>query len=329
MAEKREEEEGVDAQNGVGEEGAEETFKDESERHQNDKDFKPVFLKGLFSVATTSTKSPSVIKADVRRVLDRMQVQYRETKTGFECIHLPSIDLSSVETPTIRGHHQQPSSTSGETSPMTPIQSRPSIVKKASKLSFGMKREKGKEREHSIDKEKEKEKEGKEKETPSRPSGGPTLTTTPSSASSSFFNVSSNHTVVAPADGQAQAQPHTNGLSPTTPQPEQESPPPRSHSPAAISTIASAKGKVLPPIPRDFGGRATSPLPRSPSPLPTGEVDKEVFESMGNNSLSVRFEINIVKVPWLPLHGIQFRRAGGDGWQYQMLARRVLTELKL
>ena len=35
------------------------------------------------------------------------------------------------------------------------------------------------------------------------------------------------------------------------------------------------------------------------------------------------------KVPWLPLHGIQFRRAGGDGWQYQMLARRVLTELKL
>jgi hypothetical protein len=34
-------------------------------------------------------------------------------------------------------------------------------------------------------------------------------------------------------------------------------------------------------------------------------------------------------VPVLPLHGIQFRRAGGDGWQYHMLARRVLTELKL
>jgi hypothetical protein len=63
--------------------------------------------------------------------------------------------------------------------------------------------------------------------------------------------------------------------------------------------------------------------------MPTGEVDKEMFESMGNNTLSVRFEINIVKVPWLPLHGIQFRRASGDGWQYQMLARRVLTELKL
>jgi hypothetical protein len=58
------------------------------------------------------------------------------------------------------------------------------------------------------------------------------------------------------------------------------------------------KAKILPPIPRDFGGRAPSPLApgRSPSPLPTGQVDKEVFESMGNNSLSVRFEINIVKV---------------------------------
>ena len=35
------------------------------------------------------------------------------------------------------------------------------------------------------------------------------------------------------------------------------------------------------------------------------------------------------QVPWLPLHGIQFRRTSGDGWQYHMLARRVLTELKL
>jgi len=102
---------------------------------------------------------------------------------------------------------------------------------------------------------------------------------------------------------------------------------------------------MLPPIPRDFaanlpptdrqkGGRAGSPVqvPHSAMPLPdmpSMEVGREVFENMGRNGLSVRFEINIVKVPWLPLHGIQFRRASGDGWQYQMLARRVLTELKL
>ncbi|KAF7305457.1 Non-specific serine/threonine protein kinase [Mycena chlorophos] len=282
---------------------------------KTDREFKPVFLKGLFSVATTSTKSPPVIKVDIRRVLDRMQVQYRENKTGFECIHLPSIDISSVDKPTTprrsrNRHHQQGSSGSGETSGPTPHRT-PTLVKKVSKLSFaGMRRDKSRDR--SIDE--------------SRPptSGGmtTTLTTTPS-RSSSFFNVSSNQTVVAPAP---------------TEQPPQQAltldvdlrPPSRTASPSPIT--GPGKGKTLPPIPRDF---AASPVPMSPGglgpapPLPTGEVDKEVFESMGNNTLSVRFDINIVKVPWLPLHGIQFRRVAGDGWQYQMLARRVLTELKL
>lgn len=31
-----------------------------------------------------------------------------------------------------------------------------------------------------------------------------------------------------------------------------------------------------------------------------------------------------IQVPVLPLHGIQFRRVGGDGWQYQMLAKAIL-----
>ena len=169
---------------------------------------------------------------------------------------------------------------------MTPVQSRPSIVKKASKLSFGMKRDKGKDREPSMDKKEEKEKE-KEKDPSSRPSGG-TLMTTASSGSSSFFNVSSNHTVVATGENQPQA----NGLSPPSSyMADVETSPPRSHSPAI-----SNKTKVLPPIPRDFAIQPTPPQQQSSSPLPTGEIDRELFESMGNNSLSVRFEINIVKV---------------------------------
>ncbi|EGN97581.1 hypothetical protein SERLA73DRAFT_92742 [Serpula lacrymans var. lacrymans S7.3] len=288
-----------------------ESFKDESAAHQNDKDFKPLFLKGLFSVATTSTKPPSVLKADIKRVLDRMQVQYRETKGGFECIHIPSIDVSSVSEAASHGRHsqhrRQGSGGSNETG-----KTRRSIVKKASKLSFGMKS-----REKESHKEKEKEHEQslseKDKDLPHRPSGGTALSMTPSSGSSSFFNVSSNaHTVL----GEGARQLETNGARPGS---ILDDPLPRSGSPA--------KSKILPPIPRDF---AATPQPQtSKTPFPTGEVDREVFESMGANTLSVRFEINIIKVPWLPLHGIQFRRAGGDGWQYQMLARRVLTELKL
>ncbi|KAJ6510732.1 hypothetical protein C8R45DRAFT_965014 [Mycena sanguinolenta] len=261
---------------------------EEDGRHASEKDFKPVFLKGLFSVATTSTKAPPAIKADIRRVLDRMQVQYRENKGGFECIHLPSIDISSVEAPTTpprqrhRNHHQETSSGSGD----TPV-SRPSLVKKVSKLSFGVRgRERSRDRDMSVD---------KERETPGRPSG-PIVVPEPKPT-----------TTTAPIP---------NGAAPPALAVDVDvSPPPRTASPVSV------KSKMLPPIPRDFAA--------SPPPMPTGEVDREVFESMGNNTLSVRFEINIVKVPWLPLHGIQFRRAGGDGWQYQMLARRVLTELKL
>ncbi|KAF8628976.1 hypothetical protein AX15_003615 [Amanita polypyramis BW_CC] len=231
-----------------------------------------------------------------------MQVQYRETKTGFECVHVPSIDMSSVATPTTLNPHPQLQSFGSTDTGRTSLTHKQSIVKKASKLSFGTKRDKGKDKELPPEKEKEKEISG-------RPSVGTTLTATPSSGSSSFFNVSSNHTVM-PMDQAA------NGANGT---------------PADVETPGSrpstiGKGKMLPPIPRDPSNhRTASPLP-SISPIPTGEAD--AFENIGNK-LGVRFEINIVKVQWLPLNGIQFRRASGDGWQYQMLARRVLTELKL
>lgn len=212
-----------------------------------------------------------------------MQVQYREVKGGFECIHLPSIDISSVE-PTTPGyrhnhhHHQQTSSGSGE--PSTP---RPTITKKSSKLSFSIRSRSIRDRDTSME---------KEREHPGRPSGTTTLTATPSTGSSSFFNVSQNHTA---AEGDAATPTATINGVPTTPSLEVDAPAQTSPMTPITpnSPAGSTKSKVLPPIPRDFGHSAP---PRSPSPMPTGHVDREVFETMGNNSLSVRFEINIVKV---------------------------------
>ncbi|KIJ62403.1 hypothetical protein HYDPIDRAFT_114497 [Hydnomerulius pinastri MD-312] len=282
--------------------GRDESFK---EPHHGDKDFKPVHLKGLFSVATTSTKSPSVLKGDIKKVLDRMQVQYREIKGGFECIHIPSIDLSSIpnSAQSRPSNHRRHGSSGSNDTGITPR----SLVKKASKLSFGVK---SKERERESIKEKD-----QDQVNPERPSVGTALSATPSSGSSSFFNVSSTaHTVLAESSRQHEANGASSAASP--------------HDEQTLRPHSPTKSKVLPPIPRDFASTPQPQTPR-PAPFPTGEVDREVFEMMGANSLSVRFEINIIKVPWLPLHGIQFRRAGGDGWQYQMLARRVLTELKL
>ncbi|THC88460.1 hypothetical protein EYZ11_012093 [Aspergillus tanneri] len=57
---------------------------------------KPVYLKGLFSVSTTSSKPLPVIRADIIRVLKQLSVEYVEIKGGFSCRHAPSIDLGRV-----------------------------------------------------------------------------------------------------------------------------------------------------------------------------------------------------------------------------------------
>ena len=54
-------------------------------------DSKPVFLKGLFSVQTTSTRPRSAIRADLVRVLEQMGIQFREIRGGFECVYAPSV----------------------------------------------------------------------------------------------------------------------------------------------------------------------------------------------------------------------------------------------
>ena len=58
---------------------------------------KPVFLKGLFSVSTTSSKPLPIIRADIIRVLKQLGVEYAEIRGGFTCRHAPSIDLNKIQ----------------------------------------------------------------------------------------------------------------------------------------------------------------------------------------------------------------------------------------
>lgn len=57
---------------------------------------KPVYLKGLFSVSTTSNKPLPYIRKDIIKVLRQLGVEYTEIKGGFGCRHAPSIDLNRV-----------------------------------------------------------------------------------------------------------------------------------------------------------------------------------------------------------------------------------------
>lgn len=247
------------------------------------------------SVSTTTSKPPGVIKADLCRVLDRMQVQYRETKSGFECIHAPSIDLSSVQTQNNansrrhgHGHaHHGSSGSDGDGGHGV----RRSLTKKVSKLSFAAL--KGKEKDK--DRERETTTHASTTPTPQTPlqDSLPTprtekdvdLTTATSiSDGSSLFNVSSNAHTIKPENSPDAENVDAILVNNANPGP------------------GSPHSKNLPPIPRDFGGAITvvvdghppaSPGPNTMMQTPGASLfDKSSFDS----SLCVRFEINIVKV---------------------------------
>ncbi|KAJ7853696.1 Pkinase-domain-containing protein [Mycena olivaceomarginata] len=295
----------------LSDEGARDGHADGEKENEHDgryeREQKPVFLKGLLSVATTSTKPPPVIKADIRRVLDRMQVRYWPNKSGFDCIHLPSINVSSLEpTPSIRdrvSHDLQAQAfpSSGETAVAAPPPN--GLTKRVSRLSFSVRRMKSQERGKAALRDAE------------RPLSAIVMPPTPNGATHQPLVVPRDADTPAPSFDITPAETAAGSPNPNAP-------PSSFKRPSTVSVnskLRSVSADLASPMSTSYGGGYGS----------SGEMDRVTFESMAHNALSVRFEINIVKVPWLPLHGIQFRRAGGDGWQYQMLARRVLTELKL
>ena len=209
---------------------------------------KQVWLKGLFSVATTSTKPTATIRADLIRVLDRLGVQHKDVKGGFECAHVPSIDLSSVGGDRARKEGG------------LAAQARGTIRRRASKLLLST--------------------------TTSKDDAAP--------QSPVNFGGEESQTSLSVPSGRA---------------PQHQQPPASS-----ASTIGS-------PHPQDRRGSVAT----------QGGGSATADGSAPNHSdMIVRFEIFIVKMPWLlNVRGLQFRRVSGDAWQYQMLAKRVLQEIKL
>lgn len=43
----------------------------------------------------------------------------------------------------------------------------------------------------------------------------------------------------------------------------------------------------------------------------------------------LQFEIWIVRIPLLSLHGVQFKKLRGNSWLYKSLASKILAELRL
>lgn len=197
---------------------------------------KPVFLKGLFSVSTTSTKPVQAIRLDIIRVMKQLRVEFTEIRGGFSCRHTPSIDLKKVVDPPPSSHGTQT----------------PGHRRKISLGSFmGGTGAQDRDREDFRDAEKATQ----ASKTPRRGRQGATYTD---------------------------------------------------------SDVSD-----------DSIGRH-----RSPSARAVGETSTHVQSELGG-SMILEFEIFIVKVPLLSLHGIQFKRLAGGTWQYKNMADQILKELNL
>jgi hypothetical protein len=208
-----------------------------AERIDSAENVKPVFLKGLFSVSTTSTKSVQTIRVDIIRVLKQLGVEYTEIRSGFSCRHTPSIDLKKVvDLPPNSAHSVQ-----------APGHRR--------RISFGGLIGGG-----NADRDRE---DFRDAEKSSQPPRTPRRT----GADTSFTN-----------------------------------------SDASDESVG-----------RDQRGSSRRAV---------GETSTHVQSELGG-SMILEFEIFIVKVPLLSLHGIQFKRLAGGTWQYKNMADQILRELRL
>ncbi|KAI8144223.1 kinase-like domain-containing protein [Fennellomyces sp. T-0311] len=72
-----------------------------------DEHVRPVYLKGLFSMTTTSTKTPAVIRSDLIHVLDSMSLDWCESQGSFECTQQQSVrfEIYIVRVPWLLGMH--------------------------------------------------------------------------------------------------------------------------------------------------------------------------------------------------------------------------------
>jgi hypothetical protein len=208
-----------------------------AERFDSAENVKPVFLKGLFSVSTTSTKPVAAIRSDIIRVLRQLGVEYTEIRGGFSCRHLPSIDLKKVVD-------------------MPPISPQPPTPGHRRRISFG------------------------------------------------GFNL---------GGGSNQDRDDFRDVEKIPPTPKT----PRK--PAADTSYTNSDVSDESVARENPGGSSRRAV---------GETSTHVQSELGG-SMILEFEIFIVKVPLLSLHGIQFKRLAGGTWQYKSMADQILRELHL
>ena len=230
----------------------------ENETALSGEEFKPVYLKGVFSVSTTSSKPVGYIRRDIIRVLNGLGVRFKEIRGGFECWHVPSILAGGGG----RGGGEQEEMRQGQ-------------GHHGRKISFG-----GFNRAAANATAAERERE-------------------------LFRNTNAN----ANANPRGASKPTYTSADDI--------------SDASSTSLPGAAGSKRAPAATSTSNAATTTSSRA-----AGETTTHVQHDV-NTSSALRFEIFVVKVPFLGLHGVQFKKVEGGTWMYKNLAQRVLDGLRL
>lgn len=104
-----------------------------------------------------------------------------------------------------------------------------------------------------------------------------------------------------------------------------------------FSCIARTSSPPTPSQPTTPSRKGHAKIPSSISAddsslsIGSGEMDIGATDMLGNKPVSIptRFEISIVRVPIVGLHGVQFKKLTGNVWHYKSVAQDILAELHL
>lgn len=260
-----------------------------------------LFLKGFFSVQTTSTKSLPVIRANIISVLSKLDVQFTEVRGGFICQHVPSI--KPLESPVKEETSLKSIKSTSDSSAVVPTTSDPSKGLRNTTTDSG-----GSFGEHSG-----------EHSTPTsstkshkrmfsiggsilgyrrKPSIGnsPAIPPTPVAASNAYnqydFDSSASLDSLNNEGGHGGSD--------------------------MLVSSSIEQNRVRAPS----GNMTTMPSGNNQHPQPQ-------ISSVIHSRTPLKFEIHIVKVPLVGLFGVQFKKVMGNTWMYKALAGQILNELNL
>ncbi|ODQ49483.1 hypothetical protein PICMEDRAFT_57509 [Pichia membranifaciens NRRL Y-2026] len=287
---------------------------------------KTLFLKGFFSVQTTSTKPLPIIRYDIITVLPQLGVHFVEVKGGFICVHYPSIvdtpkkrissTLSSpLKSPTRSGQRSSNIDDNIDENYIDTVDGlkTPTLSETSSQTSRS--------KVNDIN------------NTPDMSEKGTNYTSvlaTPKNAHRRKFSLGNG--LLGSKKGEKLTVSTTNVLPAT----EYNIP----TTPAAANMTARSIDQSSESLTLDDTNGASDMLvssrveqqnigSRSPSMNAGYGNDIDLKAKEKSSKTPLKFEIHIVKVPLVGLYGIQFKKVSGNTWLYKSLASEILNRLNL